>query len=222
MTEYETRMQLAFPPPSKLFTPVVTVILIALVLGFAVAIYAPEFTISFLAISSQGMFRGRIWQFITYPLVNPSVCSLVFNGLAILFIGSAIEREWRSRSFLALWLVVSVACGLIWVLVGLILGQNLAGLGAAACGYGIIATFGILYRGKRFYFFFATIEAQYLAIILIVIGLVVSIAQPFNLIWVAGAGVAYLYVMWRMQIKRGRLKGDSLGSRGPSGFVDID
>lgn len=221
MSDFESRMQLAFPAPSKIFTPVVTTILILLVLGLAVSTYAPNFTINNLTISSQGLFQGKIWQLVTYPLVN-SPCSLIFNGLMLLFIGSAVEREWRSRSFLALWLIVSVICGLVWVLVGLVIGGNIAGFGTAACSYGVIAAFGILYRGKRIYFFFTTIEAQYLAIIFISIGLVISIVRPFNLIWVSGALVAYLYVKFRIQLKQSRTNNSSVISRGSGNFVDID
>jgi hypothetical protein len=44
-------------------------------------------------------------------------------------------------------------------------------------------------------------EAQYVVLILVAIGLVLGIPQRITWIWVAGAGVGYLYlkVIWRLR-----------------------
>jgi membrane associated rhomboid family serine protease len=223
MPDFETRVQLAIPSPTKLFTPAVTAILILMVAGWAVISYAPDFTLNWLALSSQGLLRGRIWQLVTYSFVNGCSGNLIFNGLMVLFIGSAIEREWRTRSFVALWLVVSVSCGAIWFLVNLIGGWNYIGLGTGACGYGIIGTFGLLFRRKRFFALFWSVEAQHIAWMLIGIGLVLGIARPISWIWVAGALVAYVYVKlrWAMQSSSTYNRPAAVqGRRG--GFVDVD
>jgi hypothetical protein len=96
-------------------------------------------------------------------------------------------------------------------------------MGAAACSYGFISTLGLLFRGRRFFIFFATIEAQYLALILVVIGIIMNITRPINLIWVLGALVAYVYVKarWSMASK-GPSRGVSEKHRRPGRFVDID
>jgi len=194
MVDFETRMQLSLPSPSKLFTPAVTTILVLMIAGWTIISYAPDFTLKWLALSSQGLLSGKIWQVVTYSFVNGCGSNLIFNGLIVLFIGSSIEREWRSRSFVALWLVVSATCGLVWFLVNLVGGWNYIGIGTGACGYGIIGTFGLLFRRKRFFALFWSVEAQYIAWLLIGIGLVLGIARPISLIWVAGALVAYIYV----------------------------
>ena len=222
MADFQTCTQMVMPAPSKLFTPAVTTILGLLVGGFAIATYFPEFTLKYLALSSQELFRGKFWQLITYSLINPSSCSLIFNGIMVLFIGSSIERVWRTRSFVLLWVVVSVACGVLWVLVSLVLGQNMIGAGSGACGYGLIATFGILNYRKRFFMMLCTIEAQYLAMIFIGIGVITSIASPFNLIWIAGALVGYVYVKWTLRSRTGSKTENSFSRGGGSGFVDID
>jgi len=71
---------------------------------------------------------------------------------------------------------------------------------------------GLLYRGTRVSVFFATVEAQHLALGLIVVSILLNLANPMMLIWVAGAPVAYLYARSKWRHLRGRP-----GGRGRSG-----
>ncbi|MFA7485338.1 MAG: rhomboid family intramembrane serine protease, partial [Phycisphaerae bacterium] len=93
--------------PTKIFTPGVVVLLVLLVIGFIFTNYLPVFSFDNLAISGQGLIKGKIWQLATYPFVNGCSLNLVFSCFTILFIGSDVERQWRTKSFLMLWLVVS-------------------------------------------------------------------------------------------------------------------
>ncbi len=223
MADFETRMQLAFPAPRKLFTPAVTTIIILMIAGWAIIKYAPNFTANWLAVSSQGLLGGRVWQLLTYSFVNGCPWNLIFNGLVVLFIGSNIEREWRTGPFVVMWLVVSVTCGVIWFLVNLAGPWNFFGIGTDACGYGIIGTFGLLFRRKRFLALFWSVEAQYIAWLLIGIGLVLGIAQPITWIWVAGALVAYIYVKIRWRIQSNSMYNRPAAVEGRrDGFVDVD
>jgi len=215
-------MRLAFPSPRRLFTPGVTGILILCAIGYLLCVFAPA-SIGVLGISAEALTRGRIWQFVTYPFLHSCPWNLIFNGLMILFIGSAIEREWRTASFLVLWLVVSITCGLLWVAASLITGNQFIGGGAGACCYGFLATMGLLFYGTRFFFFFTTLEAQYLALILIVIGIILNLNPPINLVWILGAPVAYIYVKTRWS--RGRRSSSPSrprAQRDRGSFVDID
>jgi hypothetical protein len=109
------------------------------------------------------------------------------------------------------------------LLVNLILGLNYLGIGTGACAYGLIAAFGLLFRRRRFFAFFWTVEAQYLALVLIGIGIVVGIARPITWIWVGGAGVAYIYIklLWSGTSKGPRIRKRSVQNR-QSSFVDLD
>jgi membrane associated rhomboid family serine protease len=215
--------QIVFPSPSKLFRPGVTAIIILLVSGFLLSTFAGNFAINFFALSAQGVLNGRVWQILTYPFVSNSPINLIFSGLMLLFVGSAIEREWRTASFLLLWLVISIGCGLLWIIVNILFNINFIGMGAAGCTYGLLATMGLLFRGQRLFFFFVTIESQYLVLILIAIGILMSLAVPINLIWIAGASIAYIYVKlrWRMA-SQGGVNISSTEPTRSDGFVDID
>jgi membrane associated rhomboid family serine protease len=175
-----------------------------------------------LALSPLAVLHGKIWQLVTYPFLNGAI-GLICNGMVILFFGSAIEREWRTASFLLLWLVVTVTCGLLWILLNLLMGYSMAGAGAGVGGYGLIAVFGLLFRGQRFFAFFGTIEAQHIAIGLIAIGVILSLRMPITLVWVAGALVAYVYVKVSWSLKaRPSVRPGLQRSGGKGQFVDID
>ncbi|MHC4212061.1 MAG: rhomboid family intramembrane serine protease [Planctomycetota bacterium] len=223
MPEIEHRMEIALPTPRKLFTPVVTVMIVLMIIGFALINHAKEFTINYLAVNPQTCFPFRLWQLVTYSFINLCAWNMIFDGLIIIFIGSAIEREWRSVSFLLLMLTVSIVCGAIWLLVNLAGNLNYLGWGTGACAYGLIAAFGLLFRRKRFFALFWTIEAQHLALLLIAIGLIVGIAQPISWVWVGGAGVAYLYIKLRLRMASPASGSRATGEQRRHGdFVDLD
>ncbi len=215
--------QISFPSPTRLFTRGVITILTLLIAGILLYTFAPSFTTGFLAISAHNVLRGRIWQLVTYPFVSGSPMNLVFSGLMVLFVGSAIEREWKTASFLLLWMVISAACGLLWIVINLLTGNNFVGMGASACTYGLITTMGLLFRGRRFFMFFATVESWHLVLILIVIGILMNIATPINLVWISGALVAYLYIKLRWSMaSKSRRSIPSVEQKPSNGFVDID
>jgi membrane associated rhomboid family serine protease len=214
-------MRIVFPSPEKLLTPGVVLVLLLAVLGYVGGLVAQNTVLGVLALNPQAVLHGRVWQLVTYPFVNAPL-PLVLNGLVILFIGSAIEREWRTASFLWFWLTVSVCCGVLWVLIGL-LSRPVVGYGSGACAYGIIATFGLLFRGRRYLFFFATMEAQHIALVLIAMGFLLSLSAPITAIWVAGALVAYVYVKARWSLSaRASMSPSPRRSGGKGQFVDID
>ena len=221
---YQTeQVQISFPSPTKLFTPGVITILVLLIAGILLSIFASAFTTGFLAVTAHNVLHGRIWQLVTYPFASDSPMNLIFSSLMVLFVGSAIEREWRTASFLLLWLIISAVCGLLWVIVNLITGNNFIGMGAAACTYGLITTMGLLFHGRRFFMFFVAVESRYLVLILIAIVVLINVATPINLVWISGALVAYIYIKLRWSMaSKGRRSIPSVEQRRSNGFVDID
>ncbi|MCF7975098.1 MAG: rhomboid family intramembrane serine protease [Phycisphaerae bacterium] len=214
------------PAPSQLFTPAVTTILALSTLGFICTLFLTDFTGNWLALNPQRVLRGPLWQLVTYPFVCACPWTFIFTMMTILFLGSAVEREWRTKSFVALWCVVSIVCGLLWTVVSLLMGQPFMGTSAAACSYGIIAVFGLLFRGTPMLMLVATVEAQVMAMILIGLGVILSLAAPITLIWVFGAAVGYAYVkwLWHRNTSHAKVSGShaSGSSYKPGSFVDVD
>jgi membrane associated rhomboid family serine protease len=206
-----------------MLTPVVSVSILLMIAGYALANYAEQFTLNWLALNPQTIWLFRIWQLVTYSFLNQSWWFLLTNGIIVLFIGSAVEREWRSGSFLFMVLVVIVSCGLLWLIVCRIGRLPYAGTGTASYAYGVIAAFGLLFRRQRFLLFFWAFEGKHVALLLVAIGLVIGIAQPMTWIWICGAAVAYGYVklQWRRKSAAARSRSGAMQRRGGS-FVDID
>jgi membrane associated rhomboid family serine protease len=204
MSDLHREIQFQMPSPSKLFTPAVTVIMILIIIGYTLFHYAFNFTTKYLCLSSEGLFSGKIWQLVTYPFVNSCIGNFLVALSIVLFMGSNIEREWRTRSFVILWLTVSVICGLIWLLVTAIFGQNIIGMGTAPCVFGLIAMFGLLLRKTKFIAFFWPVEAQFIAWLLLGIGFLIGITMPIMWTWLSGALVAYLYIKisWKMSARQ--------------------
>ena len=223
MLDKERNIQLALPSPKKLFTPAVTVIIILMIVGYTLLSYARGFVVNHLVLSGTGVLHGKIWQLLTFSFFNDGSLCLVFNGILLLFVGSSIEREWRTGPFLLFLLVISVTCGLLWVIVNLVLGKNFAGLGMSAWGYGLIAAFGVLFYRRLVFTVLWTVEAQYLSWFLIGVGIVLGIPRPITWIWISGAAVAYAYIKLRQQQNVGRAKiRRSAGRDRGDDFVDID
>lgn len=221
MSDYQQQVRFQMPSPSKLFTPAVTVILALMVISLLLTIFTDGFVIDLFGLSKQGLTRGMIWQIVTYSLISSGPMQLVFNGLAVLFLGSMIERQWRTMSFVFLWVVISGICGLAWILLTALMGSGAVAVGANACIYGMLGTFGILFRGRRFFMFFATIESKYLVWILIAIGVLMAISQPIMLVWILGAPIGYGYTKFMWKIHSGRTVSINKKPQ-KSRFADLD
>jgi len=113
MPEVERYIQIVLPSPKKILTPGVVVILALMATGYALAGYFPDFVGEYLAVSPQGVLGGKVWQLVTYSFTEVFPSNLVWEGMVVLFIGSAIEREWRTRRLAVLWLAVSVSCAAV-------------------------------------------------------------------------------------------------------------
>jgi membrane associated rhomboid family serine protease len=219
MEQHETRLELVIPSPGQLFTPAVIAILLLMIGGFAIICHAEEFTAKYLALSVPGLLSGKIWQLVTYSIVEPNALILIFECFILVFVGSNIEKEYRASGLVLLWLVVSVSCGLVWVLACWLTGRNYIGVGPWGCGFGLSAAFGVLFFRRRYIAWFWVMEAQYVSWGLIAIGAIFCIPRLINLLWLSGAAAGYLYV----KLKRAyMMRMPSLGRKRPQGFVDID
>jgi membrane associated rhomboid family serine protease len=217
------QVQIGLPSPRSFFTPAVTAILILFVAFFILNWLASEWAMAWLALHPSKVLQGCVWQVVTYWMIHDSATSLIMEGSVILVVGSAVERQWRAGSFVALWLMTCSLCGLIWVLVNRIGQLSYVGTGSSAGCFGLIGAFGLLFRGQRFFFFIASVRAQTLAWILIGLGVVSSLWMPISLIWVLGAAVSFLYIklLWKASARSAGLSSRQAPYQ-PGRFVDIE
>lgn len=193
----DRQVQMAMPAPAKLLTPGVVTLLVLMLAGCLLYEFRPA-AVNLLTVTPVALFALELWRLLTYPFVT-DILGLIGAGLVVVFLGSAMEREWRTGSFLLFCAVVTAASGLIWIAAGVLFGLMCgyvwpAGAGTSALSYGLIAAFGMMNRGRRFMVFFGTMEAQHLAWLIIGIGVLMCVRAPAQMVWVSGAAVAYVYL----------------------------
>jgi len=211
------------PAGERLFTPMVTVLLGLSVAGFVLHLLAPLLVREWLVMDPYLVVRGRVWQLLTYPFFTPSPWILILDGILMMVLGGAIEREWRGKSLLALWLVTTLPCALIWIMVCWLTGSRyiMSGMGAGA--FGMVGAFGLVFRERQFLWFLVPMNSQTLAFILIGVGVLISLPRPITLIPILGAPIAYGYVqlVWRQGSRQESIVSSDSDYR-PGGFVDLD
>lgn len=103
---------------------------------------------SALALHPRALLGGCVWQPVTYMFLHGSFLHLLFNMLALWFMGPETERRMGSGHFLAMYLISGVLGGLGWAW---LTGWNSRAtcVGASGAVYGVLAAFATLYPNRR-------------------------------------------------------------------------
>ena len=100
---------------------------------------------SYLGLSWAGISNGFIWQFISSPFVHGDIQHLVFNMLALAFLGGDIEQRLGRKRYIRF----SVICALAGMTGYLLLGSaSVPCIGYSGVIYGILAASAILYPDR--------------------------------------------------------------------------
>jgi membrane associated rhomboid family serine protease len=151
--------------------------------------------LEWLALSSDGVLHGRVWQLGTYLFLHGDFMHLLFNMFYLYMFGGALEQTWGRRRFLEYYFITGVGAGLVWTLVRW--GNPVPTLGASGSVYAILLAFGILFaETTMLLFFIIPMKAKYLVgglILLEAVYLATNAADGVaHLIHLAGAGIGYL------------------------------
>jgi membrane associated rhomboid family serine protease len=138
-------------------------------------------------LSVAGMFKGHLWQFLTYQLLHGGPFHLLLNLLMFLFLGAEVERAIGPRHFLVLYALSGVLGGLGWLL--LIYPYEGVCIGASAAIFGLLSAFAVLYPQREvtlllFLVFPVTLKARTIAVALGAVQLLFSISPNVG-------GIAY-------------------------------
>jgi len=135
------------------------------------------------------VYRGFIWQLVTYGFLHLGLSHWFFNMLALWMFGAAIENAWGTRRFLELYFIgiLGAAVTTVALSYGHLLGNPLtATVGASGGIFAVLIAFGILFAENEIMMFpFPfTIKAKYFVGILVVVTLALAMGE--------GGGVAYV------------------------------
>jgi len=126
------------------------VLLIALAAAFILQLMAIRWfglpVFKYLALSSDGLWHGRVWQLLTFQFLHGGWIHLLLNCWAIYVFGRELEETIGPSRYLALYFSSGVLGGLLQAVAGPLIPQIGAGevVGASAGVFGLIAAYASL------------------------------------------------------------------------------
>jgi membrane associated rhomboid family serine protease len=100
---------------SGLLTPGVRGLLVTLTVSYLIVIIGNALGIydlrHWLALNPSAFWKGCIWQVFTYPLLPEGFLNLVFNMIAIMWLGGQLEREWSRWELWSYCLLAATGSG---------------------------------------------------------------------------------------------------------------
>jgi membrane associated rhomboid family serine protease len=167
----------------------------------------------------------ELWRYLTFQFLHADVGHILFNMLALYFLGMMLEQAWGGRTFLWFYLLSGSAAGITHVLLTGALNQpwSVRLIGASGGVYAVLLACAVLFPHVRLFLYFLfpvpirVVAAIFLGIALfnVLLGLRVAleggtlsggISHPAHLGGaVAAAGYLWLWPVFRRRV--GRLGG---------------
>ncbi len=177
--------------------PVTMTLLILSVASFFSAFFSPNIAAPFL--DQHVLFPARNlmlepWTFLTYPLFEPSVISMLLGGVFLWLSGGSLERSWGSARYAIFFAAVTAISALSLLLGGFLFHQRpptLSGFFLPLSA--LIVAFCMLNAEQTIRLYFFPVRAKYVAIIVTVMTLL-SFGPIFGVFACGGILAAFLYV----------------------------
>jgi membrane associated rhomboid family serine protease len=124
-----------------------------------------------------------VWQLVTHMFLHGDLFHLLFNMLALWFIGRELELYWGTREFVHFYLVCGIGAAIFDIVIDFLYTHQttIPSIGASGAIYGLLMAFGILFWNRYItlvlYFFLpVTMQVKYLVIGLALIALYSGVA----------------------------------------------
>jgi membrane associated rhomboid family serine protease len=160
---------------------------------------------SMLGLSREQLSLGMVWQAVTSPFLHFSVSHLLFNMLALAFLGARVERRLGKRGYV----VLSLACALAGSAGFLLLGSARAiGAGYSSVIYGVMVACAVFWPDRIIYVFYFFPMKMKWAMLLMALTLVFLNVEPStdavaHAAHLGGAVAGFIYIkLWHQQQKR--------------------
>jgi len=149
---------------------------------------------SWLVLSVPGALE-RPWTLLTYPLVSLGIINMLFYGLWLYFIGSALERAWGTFNYAIFFVVVSVVSG-ISMEIGALLTHSMLFIDSWLPLAGVTLAFCLLMPEETIFLLFFPIKAKWLGWLeMVILFFTYAGHSPLlGLFALAGCGVAWIWV----------------------------
>lgn len=108
----------------------------------------------YLSLNVLTFFSYRFyWTLITHMFAHAGMNHILFNMVALLFVGHLLEERIGSWEFLLYYLLCGALAGLFSVILYLFLGVNSYLLGASGALYAVLLAYAVYFPEARLYFF---------------------------------------------------------------------
>lgn len=101
--------------------------------------------------------HGQIWRLLTAQYLHDvQLTHLLFNMLGLYFLGSALERAWGNKKFLAIYTIAGL-CGFVLLLIASSAGlsdPHIPALGASGCVLGLLGAAAVMMPHATVYVYF--------------------------------------------------------------------
>lgn len=170
---------------------------------------------SFLGLSLGGMSQGLIYQLVSFPFIEVSFMSALFNSMLIWFIGGDLESRWGQVFYIKFLAIAAFSSGIVYLLISAMFGGAfqyvpLQGLGGMI--FALLIAYGIIFSERQLTFMLLfPMKAKYFCMILAAIELYMGLfSANGKASWAhltAGAA-GFLFLKWRSMQARGQRFGD--------------
>ncbi len=96
------------------------------------------------------------WQYLSYAFAHePGINHILFNMLALFFLGYDVEAAYGPKEFLRLYLVMAVVAGVVWNIVSKLSGvHNVIAYGASGAIAGVVVLYALNFPQRTLLLFF--------------------------------------------------------------------
>ena len=134
--------------------PVTTALIVANVAVFLLQSIAPGLVAPFALwpLAASGLNAGVAfapWQLLTYAFLHGNLMHLAFNMFALYMFGSAVERVFGGRRYLAFYGVCVLSAAVAQLIVAAVTGLIYPTVGASGGIFGILLAYGMYFPNNR-------------------------------------------------------------------------
>jgi hypothetical protein len=134
-----------------------------------------------LAFSSVDVLQGKVWQVVTYALVNPPSIWFAIDMLMLWWFGRPLEQFFGRRIFLRFYLLLLLFIPVVFTVIGLFRPMSIAGVPGQLA---IFVAFATLYPNAAL---FLNVAAKWAAAVIVALQ---------SLIYISANAWAYLLALW--------------------------